>query len=57
MKCPKCQAELSEVDAEVIGIAPVSFENIGESFDIVVTCPECGNRRNGFLAEAELIDL
>ena len=57
MKCPKCQTELTESDVEVVGIAPVSFENKGESFDIVVTCPECGNRRNGFLAEADMDDL
>ena len=57
MKCPKCQTELSEEHAEIIGVAPSAFDGSGESFDIIVTCPECGHRRNGFLPESEMIDL
>lgn len=55
INCSKCSATIYSDNVEVLDIVPEGPD--GAALDILVTCPKCGCRLNGFLAVADMIEL
>lgn len=56
MNCKKCGAELNEDNVTCIGLAQ-GTEFVPAALDIIIECPECESKLNGFLAIDSLIEL
>lgn len=53
LACPRCGYELESSNVECIGLASGS-DLVPAALDILVTCPECETKLNGFLPVNDL---
>jgi uncharacterized CHY-type Zn-finger protein len=56
MKCPKCQHALTTDDVTIVGLCEEQ-PPVKAAIDIVVECPVCEARFNGFLFQEDLQQL